>query len=117
PADRLLHEIERIAADLLHRALTLQHKAVRSFDGQFKFRPAHVVDAEAVIEKPDERADGGRGVVVLGLAEKQRRAAFNVAQIDVVAEGGALYAALAVDGKHDLRLRIVPVRDRVQPDR
>ena len=51
-----------------------------------------------------------RGVVVLGLAEQQRAAALEVAQVDVVAERGAEDAAGAIDGEHDLGLRIVPGR-------
>ena len=49
-------------------------------------RRAHVVDAEALVEQADERADRARRVVVLGLAEQQRAAALEVAQVDVVAE-------------------------------
>ena len=62
-----------------------------------------------LVEQADERADRARRVVVLGLAEQQRAAALEVAQVDVVAERGADDAAAAVDGEHDLRLGIVPL--------
>ena len=51
-----------------------------------------------------------RGVVVLGLAEQQRAAAFDVAQVDVVAERRAEDAAGTIYREHDLRLGIVPGR-------
>ena len=57
--------------------------------------PAHVVEAVVLVEEPDERTDRGRGVVVLGLAEEQRAAALEVAQVDVVAERGPDDAAPA----------------------
>ena len=87
-----------------------------ALDGQGELGGADVVEGEAVVEQADERADGAGGVVVLGLAEQQRRAALDVAQVDVVAEGGAPDAAAAVDGEHDLGLGVVPARGRVQAD-
>ena len=51
-----------------------------------------------------------RGVVVLGLAQQQRAAALDVAQVDVVAERRAEHRAAAVDGEHDLGLRVIPGR-------
>ena len=77
---------------------------------------AHVVEGEARVEQPDERPDRAGGVVVLGLAEQQRRAALDVAQVDVVAERRAPDPAAAVDREHHLGLGVVPARDRVQPD-
>ena len=56
-------------------------------------------------------------VVVLGLAEQQRAAPLDVAQVDVVAERRAADPAAAVDRQHDLGLGVVPARDRVQADR
>jgi hypothetical protein len=38
------------------------------------------------VRRVDVRADRGRGVVVLGLRQQQRRAALDVAQVDVVAQ-------------------------------
>ena len=48
--------------------------------------PAHVVEREGVVEEPDEGPDGAGRIVVLGLREQQRRAAFEIAQVHVVAE-------------------------------
>ena len=41
---------------------------------------------ETSVEEADERPDRAGGIVVLGLAEQQGRAALHVAQVDVVAE-------------------------------
>ena len=71
---------------------------------------------KVVVEEADEGADGAGGVVVLGLAEEEGGAALDVAEVDVVAEGGAADAAAAVDGEHDLGLGVVPARDRVEAD-
>ena len=62
------------------------------------------------VEHADERADGAGGVVVLGLAEQQRAAALDVAQVHVVAERGAEDAAGAIYREHDFGLGIVPGR-------
>jgi hypothetical protein len=47
-------------------------------------------------------------VVVLGLGQQQGAAAFDVAQVDVVAQGGAHDLAAAVHGQHDLGFGVVP---------
>ena len=73
---------------------------------------AHVVDAEAAVEQAQERPDRAGRVVVLRLAEQQRAAALEVAQVDVVAQRRAPHGAAAVDEQHDLRLRVVPGRLR-----
>ena len=69
-----------------------------------------------LVEEPDERANGAGRVVVLGLAEQQRAAAFEVAQVDVVAERRADDAAGVIDGEHDLRLGVVPLGLRMDAD-
>ena len=71
---------------------------------------------EVRVEQADERADRARRVVVLGLAEQQRAAALEVAQVDVVAERRADGLAVAADDQHDLGLRIVPLRLRMDAD-
>jgi hypothetical protein len=71
---------------------------------------AHLVQAEAGVEQADEGADRAGGVVVLGLAQQQRAAALDVAQVDVVAQAGADDVAAAVDGQHHLGLGVVPGR-------
>ena len=57
----------------------------------------HVVQRPARVEQPDERPDRAGGVVVLGLAQQQRRAPLDVAQVHVVAQGRADDPARAVD--------------------
>ena len=49
-------------------------------------RRAHVVERERLRRTAQERADRAARVLVLGLAEQQRRAALEIAQVDVVAE-------------------------------
>ena len=115
-ADRRCDELFRRAADLGHRACAFEHEAVLALDLQPDHRRFHVVEREALVEKADEGAERGGRVVVLGLAEQQRGAALDVAQIDVVAECRADDAARARRDHRDFRLGIVPGRDRMQPD-
>src|SRR5439155_7694166 len=68
------------------------------------------IQVEALVEKAKQRPDRARGIVVLGVRKQQRRAALEVAQVDVVAERGADYPSVRGDGKHDLGLGIVPGR-------
>ena len=91
-------------------------KAVLAFDRQRHVGATDILETEAVVEQPEERPNGGAGIVVLGLAEEQGGAALDIAQVDVVAEGGADDAAARVDRQHDLRLGIVPARHRVNAD-
>ena len=65
------------------------------------------------VEEANQRPDRARRVVVLGLAEQQRAATLEVAQVDVVAQRRAERAAAAVDREHDLGLGVVPGRARV----
>ena len=108
--DRVAHEVERIAADHRHRTDARHLEAIRAVDAHGDVAAADVVDAEAFVEEANERTDRARRVVVLGLAEKQRAAALEIAQVDVVAERRAHGAAVAVHREHDFRLRIVPLR-------
>ena len=71
---------------------------------------------EVFVEETDERPDGAGGVVVLRLAQQERAAALEVAEVDVVAERGADDAAGVAHGEHDFRLRVVPLRLRVDAD-
>jgi len=48
------------------------------------------------------------------LAEQKRAAAFEVAQVDIIAQARADDAAARGNGQYDLGLRIVPMRLRVQ---
>ena len=111
----MVHQVERVAAD--HRQVAgrphIEH-AVCPGDPHRQLAAAYVVDTEVVVEQADEGADGGRCVVVLGLAQQQCAAALEVAQIDVVAEGTAARFAAAVDRQHDFGLGVVPGAFRVQ---
>ena len=77
---RLISRIERAP---------LQQEAVLALHRHPEFGRPHVVEPEALVEQPDERPDRAGGVVVLGLAEQQRRAPLDVAQVHVVAEARA----------------------------
>ena len=116
-ADRLTDKIGGIPADFGHRRCPGQFEPVRALDRHRQFGPPNVVERKAVVEKPDHRADGAGRVVVLGLAEQQRRASFDVAQVHIIAERRAHDAAFRVDREHDLGLRVVPGRNRVQAHR
>ena len=85
-------------------------------DRERDHRGAQRVEVVARVEQADERADRGRGVVVLGLAEQQRAAPLDVAQVDVVAEARADDAAVGCDDEHDLGLGVVPRRRREHAD-
>ena len=113
--DRLRRQVEDVAADRPHAADILQHEAVGALDTQRHLAAAHVVDPEAVVEQPDERPERARCVVVLRLAEQQRAAPLEVAQVDVVAERGAHHPPIGRDHQHHFRLGIVPVRSGCRP--
>ncbi len=116
-AHNLAYQVERIAADLAHETGALETEiVVGAFDHQAHFGGAYGVEREVVVEQTDEGADRAGTVVVLGLAEQQRAAALDVAQVDVVAQRGAQHAAGAAHCQHDLRFRIVPLRIRMQAD-
>ena len=76
-----------------------------------------MVQRVAPVEQADERTQCRRRVVVLGLAQEECGATFEVPQVDVVAERRALDPAVARHREDDLGLRIVPTRARVQPHR
>ena len=65
-------------------------------------------ERETVVEETDERTDGAGPVIVLRLAEKQRRTSFDITEIDVVAERRATNLAARIDGQNHFRLGIVP---------
>ncbi len=71
---------------------------------------------KCVVEQADERPDRAGRVVVLGLAEQERAAPLEVAQVDVVAERRADRLAAAVHRQHDFGLGIVPFRLRMDAD-
>src|SRR4051812_32561765 len=77
--DHLCDEVLWVAADLGDGRRTLQAEAVRSLDNQRDRGAANVVERECVVEKAQQWTDRAGGVVVLGLAQQQRRTALEVA--------------------------------------
>jgi hypothetical protein len=69
-----------------------------------------------LVEEPDERADGARRVVVLGFAEEQCAPAFEIAQVDVIAQGCADHPPGGADSEDHLRLRVVPLGSGMDTD-
>src|SRR5690606_35868665 len=90
------HQVQYVAADLPQGAAAPQDVAVRALDAQVDVEPADGVETEVVVEQTDERADGARGVVVLGPGQQQGAASFDVAEVDVVAERRAAHPAARV---------------------
>ncbi|MNE37804.1 hypothetical protein D3C80_1316730 [compost metagenome] len=112
----LRSEVFRRAADRLHGADTRHGETVLTLDQKRDLRLLHVFDGEAAVEQADERTDRAGGIVVLRLAEQEGGTAFEIAQVDVVAERRADDAAIGGDGEHHFRLRVVPLRFRVNAD-
>ena len=116
-AHGLFDQIQRIAADLRQLAGAAHLEAsVRAAHLQRQLAPAHIVDAEMLVEQTNEGANGRRGVVVLGLAQQQRATALEVAQVEVVTQRAALGLAAAVDRQNHLGFRVVPHALGVQTD-
>jgi len=84
-------------------------EAVRACYVQVDFQVACLVERKLAVEQPYERADGTRGIVVFGLAQQQGAAAFDVAQVDVVAQGDPAYLPARIHGQHQLGLGVVPL--------
>ena len=112
-AEHLADEIGRIAADLRDRGKTLEPEAVVALDRKGHVHAPYVVERQGRIEQPQERPERAARIVVLAFAEQQRRAAFDVTQVDVIAEGGADDPAGRCRDDHHLGLRIVPARHRM----
>jgi hypothetical protein len=68
------------------------------------------------VEQPHERTDRAGGVVVLRLAQQQRAASLEIAQVDVVAERGAYRERPCRSPPARFRFRIVPLGLRVDAD-
>ena len=115
-AHGLARQVQRVAADLAQRTAALHHKTLWALHFQAQLALAHVVDAEVFIKQPDEGPNGAAGVVVLGFAEQQGAAAFEVTQVHVVAQGGPHHLAARVGGQHDFGLGVVPLAARVDAD-
>ena len=108
--ESLPHEIGRVAADQRHRAAALETVVLGALHLQRDHGAADVVEREAPVEQADERPDRAARIVVLGFAEEQSAASFDIAEVHVVAERGAEDAAARIARQHDLRFRIVPLR-------
>ncbi|MNJ00198.1 hypothetical protein D3C73_1594700 [compost metagenome] len=65
----LAHQILGVAADLVHRTVAKQAVAIAALDFQIDHAATHRIQVEGFVEQANERADGARGVVVLGLAQ------------------------------------------------
>ena len=113
-ADRLRGEIARIAADLGHRRAAFEPESVLALDDERDRRLPHVVERECRVEEAQEGADRATRVLVLRLAEQERRAPLEIAQIDVVGERRADDRAAGGDRERDLGLGIVPERGLVE---
>ncbi len=105
-----LHQVKRVARDLAEHVRARRLEAVGAADATRDALLHERVEREGLVEQSDPGPDGTAGGVVLGLAEEERAAPLEVAQVDVVADGGAHHAPVAGDGEHDLRLRVVPRR-------
>jgi hypothetical protein len=81
----------------------IEPKAVRPRRHRGARRRAYRSERKDGIEEAQKRSDGAARVIVLGIRQKQRQAAFQVAKIDVV--GGADDAAVGGDRNLCLRLR------------
>src|SRR3546814_6012863 len=93
-AHRLAQQVLGIAADLVHRAAAFETVTLRPVDGQVDDRAAHIVHAETIVEQADEGADCAGRIIILRLAEQQRRTPLEIAQIDVIAQRRADRAAV-----------------------
>src|SRR3954469_24162023 len=85
-ADHRRDEIGGIAADLRHVRAALEAVAVWTIDSERQLHAPHVIEREPLVEEANERADRSARIVVLGFPEEQARTAFDIAQIDIVAE-------------------------------
>jgi hypothetical protein len=104
-ADHLGNEVARVATDPVHVGDVVKAKAVRPTT------LSRTVVAHAALSERSHRKSAGTGRwrSHLGLGQEERRAAFHIAKINVIAQGGADDAAIGGDREHHFRLRIVPV--------
>ena len=76
-------QIGDITADPVHAAVTGQLEAIGTYNRQIKLGRARIIQSERFVEQSDERADGGRPIVVFRLTKQQGAAAFDIAQVDI----------------------------------
>ena len=114
-ADRGGHQRFRAARNLAHRGMPFEHEAILALHQQRNLGPLDGIERKVPVEQPHERPQRARRIIVLGLAQQQRRATLDVAQIDVIAQRGADDLALAGHHQSHFGLRVVPARARMQP--
>src|SRR5580704_16876747 len=90
-------------------------KSIFTIDGHLNFHLPDVIKREALIEEPDEWSHCAAGVVVFRLAKEERGSAFDIAQIDVVAERCPFNLTGARNIEDHLGLRIIPGGHRMKP--
>ena len=112
----LADQVLGVAADFAHSTLPPKFERVSSINLELDHGGTNIVQSEAAIEQPHERTDGAGRIVVLGLAEQQRAASFEVAQVHVIAQRRAAYFAAAIHHQHDLGFGVVPRRIRAHAD-
>ncbi len=76
--ERLACQVLRVAADLAHGAGAVQAIAILALYLKIDHAIPYIIQAEVFVKQANERPDGAGGVVVLGLAQQQRTAAFDV---------------------------------------
>jgi len=83
--DHLRDKIGRIAADLGDRRASFKLEAVFPFDGNADMHLPDIVERKCRVEQTEQRADRAARVLILGLAQQQRRTPFDIPQIHIVA--------------------------------
>ena len=107
-ADGLADEVGDVAADLGHRAACRSAEAVLRRDAQRRSSAAHASRSSVSSSSRRNGPMAQDAVIVLGLAEQQRAAPFEIAQIDVVAQVAPTIAPRPLTASDELRLRVVP---------
>ncbi len=116
PPDGCLDQRFWCSRNLRHIGVSIKHETILALDAHAQFRSLDRFNGEIPVKQANERSDRSGGIVVLRLAEQQGRTTFDVPQIDIVSERCADDAPGTRNDEYDLRLRIVPARNRVQSD-
>lgn len=115
-ANGLADQIHGVSADLTHGAVTIEDEAILALHLQCQLGAAYIVHAIGFIKETDEGADGAGSIVILRFAKQKGRATLNIAQVHIIAEGGALHRTATVHRQHDFRLGIIPPGSGMQAD-
>src|ERR1700722_15548555 len=89
-------------------------KSIFSLDRHVDLHLSDVFERKTFVEEPDERAHGATCVVVFCFAKKQRRSAFDISKINVVAERRTFDLAGTRNNEDNFRLGIVPRGHRMK---